>query len=144
MTMPKGWKKPADRSVEPLIEEVRKRITEKHGILDTKVRELETSKDVQSDPFRKNVAESISAINSNLKEIALEIEVLHTSGLIINENLRLVHRIIHMLPEVSQSAELRERIDKEIAEVDTKFSSIVKRFPDRYEGMIFKSLREKR
>jgi hypothetical protein len=116
-------------SMEDVVEEIREKILKRQIISEQKRREFLAWADRQSpaDPFKKAVAEDLSAIHYTINSLLHYIELLYISELANKERSNQLYNFILSLPEVTQNQELKGRMTKEWTNLNDRIRNLVKK-----------------
>jgi hypothetical protein len=80
----------------------------------------------EKDPFRRDVAETIAAIELNLTNMYRDLLTLYTMQVTNNQETRLLYKLILMLPEVLNDPELQKRLQEKVDGVHTHINELEK------------------
>lgn len=101
---------PPATSMEESIKEIRQKIRERQAITQETYQKFVTLANEESDPFKKDIAEALAAIQFTTNSTWLEIERLYTIELVNTEKIKQLYRFIFTLPEVIEDKEVTNRM----------------------------------
>jgi hypothetical protein len=102
----------APSSMEESIKEIRQKIRERQAIVQETYQKFVDLANEESEPFKNVLAELLSAFQSTMNLIWLEIEQLYTIEYVNTEKIDQLYEFIFTLPEVREDKEVTDRMLK--------------------------------
>lgn len=115
---------PPAASMEESIKEIRQKIRERQAIAQETYQKFVTLANEESDPFKKDIAEALAAIQFTTNSTWLEIERLYTIELVNTEKIKQLYRFIFTLPEVIEDKEVTNRMLEKYNKLRNRIKSL--------------------
>jgi hypothetical protein len=102
--------------MEDLIKEIREKIRQRQEFAKELYQKFVAFADEESDPFKKEVAETVAATQFDISSMWSDVEKLYVVELVNAEKIKLLYELITLtlLPEVTKDSELIKRVKEEI------------------------------